>query len=293
MKQTMRVTVLALILISNIGFSQNNPTNLEFDTKYYNAEDKWVAFPKSDKDSSHSYGIIYFDERRGFTFRFRGRFKVEEEKLIKQNLTAQEVDRGKNLYGNLYYLRPGTKLVCVLNENQVQSLNLPIKPEWLNHYHKDSVNIEYKFRLGLELKRAGAYGLALKRLLEAYEIDPHYEYLEMHLSEVYNNLGRYKEAIEILQKAIKNDSQRPVILYSYLTYSLVKLDKIDEAEKITYEGVKILETDNNKFSVAAQMALEFSILGNQDKFDEWISIAIKFAKPNWIMFKEEKGFCRI
>ena len=64
----MRITILGLILISNIGISQNNLTELKFDTKYFNAVDKWVAFPKKDTDSTYAYGFIYLDNQAGFTF---------------------------------------------------------------------------------------------------------------------------------------------------------------------------------------------------------------------------------
>tara|TARA_B110000091_G_C13481521_1_gene336395 strand:- start:214 stop:600 length:387 start_codon:yes stop_codon:yes gene_type:complete len=77
----MRLTIITLLLISNIGFSQTKSTELKFETKYYNAVDNWVAFPKKETDSTFAYGFIYIDQMAGITLRYGGKFKVEKNRF--------------------------------------------------------------------------------------------------------------------------------------------------------------------------------------------------------------------
>ena len=63
----MKYVLSVLLLTITIGFSQSNPQELSFDTKYYNAVDKWIAFPKKATDTSYIFGFIYLDDTAGFT----------------------------------------------------------------------------------------------------------------------------------------------------------------------------------------------------------------------------------
>ena len=46
MKRITHILIL-VILFQTKCFSQDSVTELKFDTKYYQAVDKWVAFPKN------------------------------------------------------------------------------------------------------------------------------------------------------------------------------------------------------------------------------------------------------
>jgi hypothetical protein len=87
----MKFTSIFLLLITTFGFAQNKLPTLRFDTNYYDAVDKWVAFPKKDIDSTYPYGFIYIDSQAGFTFNYESRFKLDGSRLegIKKRHNAQ------------------------------------------------------------------------------------------------------------------------------------------------------------------------------------------------------------
>jgi len=59
----MKKTLILLILIS---FKINAQTELLFNKKFIDSEDKWVAFQK-DSDNKYGFGFIYIDEEAGLT----------------------------------------------------------------------------------------------------------------------------------------------------------------------------------------------------------------------------------
>jgi len=269
MKQTMRITILALILISNIGFSQNNLTELKFDTKYFNAVDKWVAFPKKDTDSTYAYGYIYLDNQAGFTFNYETKFQIKEQELI-------NFKRDSTIGFMKYRLEPNTNLVSVLTENQISALNLPKEPEWLSSYKKRSDQVDYLKQKGYHYNHVGACELALKPLLKAYEIDPHFDGLEFELAYAYNHLGKFENAIPILEKAIQNNSKN-FYFYKELGYAYLGSNKIDQAE-ITYrKGIKMSDNDFEKSEMSVNMAQAYFKLKNKEMFDEWANMTRKYS----------------
>mgnify|MGYP006247752865 CR=1 FL=1 len=124
-----RISTLALILVSNIGFAQNGAVELKFDTEYFGAVEKWAAFPKDDADSTFIYGFIYLDNQAGFTFDFKARFQIGPQGLknVPRDVTAGSIK---------YRLEPNTSLVAVLNKEQIAALGLPEQPEWLSIYKR-------------------------------------------------------------------------------------------------------------------------------------------------------------
>ena len=268
----MRILLLALLLISNIGFSQNKLTELKFDTKYFNAVDKWVAFPKKDVDSTYAYGFIYLDNQAGFTFNYKAKFQIKGQELI-------NIKRDSTIGFMKYRLEPNTSLVSVLTENQVSALNLPKEPDWLSIYKEDSDQINYLKQEGYHYNHVGACELALKPLLQAYEMDPHFDGLEFELSYAYNHLGKFEKAISILEKAIENNPNN-FYFYRELGFSYGNLNKIDEAEKTYRKGISMTDNDFEKSEMAVNMAQAYFRLKNREKFDEWAELTRKYAKEN-------------
>ncbi len=265
----MRRIILILILISNIGFSQSNLTELKFDTKYFNAVDKWVAFPKKDVDSTYAFGFIYLDNQAGFTFNYEAKFTIKEQKLIKIG-TDSTVSFMK------YRLEPNTSLVSVLTNHQISELNLPKQPKWISIYKKGSEQVDYLKNEGYHFNHVGASDLALQPLLKAYEIEPHFDGLEFELSFAYNHLGQYNKAIQILEKAIQNNPEN-FYFYRELGFSYVNLNQIDKAEKIYRKGIEISDNDFEKSEMAVNMAQAYFKLKNKEKFDEWARLTKKYA----------------
>lgn len=266
----MRITILLLVLFSNFGFSQNNQASLNFNTKYFNAVDKWVVFPKKDTDSTFAYGFIYLDNHAGFTFDYKNRLSIDGKRFV-------NIEKDSTVGFMKYRLAPNTSLVSVLNEKQISDLNLPEYPEWLSTYKDSSNYVGYLKNEGYHYNHVGASNLALKPLLKAYEIQPHFEGLEFELSYAYNALGKFKQAIVILDKAIKNNPKN-FYFYRELGFSYKNLNRILEAEKTYKKGIKISNNDFEKSEMAVNMAQSYFELRNKEKFDEWAKLTRKFAK---------------
>lgn len=268
----MRITILALILISNIGFTQNNLTELKFDTKYFNAVDKWVAFPKKDTDSTYAYGFIYLDNQAGFTFNYETIFQIKEQKLL-------NIKRDSTIGFMKYRLEPNTSLVSVLTDYQISALNLPKQPEWLSTYKRNSEEVDYLKNEGYHYNHVGACEQALKPLLKAYEIEPHLKGLEFELAYAYNHLRQYENAIPIIERAIENDPKN-FYFYRELGFSYANLNKIKDAERIYRKGIKMSDNDFEKSEMAVNMAQAYFKLKNKKKFDEWAELTRKYSKAN-------------
>lgn len=269
----MRIIILTLLLlISNFTVAQDKANELKFNTKYFNAVDKWVAFPKKDSDSTFVYGFVYLDNQAGFTFDYKSKFKIEKNSIknIQQDTTVGSMK---------YRLQPNTVLVSVLNKKQILDLKLPKYPDWLAIYKKDSTQVEYLKNEGYHYNHVGASNLALRPLLKAYKIEPHFKGLEFELSYAYNALGDFNRAITVLEKAIKNNPD-DFYFYRELGFSYKNLNKIEEAEKIYRKGIEISDNDFEKSEMAVNMAQSYFILRNKEKFEEWAELTRKFADKN-------------
>lgn len=272
MKHIFKITVLTFILISNIGFAQNNLTSLKFDTKYFDAVDKWVAFPKKDIDSTYSYGFIYLDNQAGFTFNYETKFIIEKEQL--KNI---QKDSSSSIGFMKYRLEPKTSLVSVLSKVQISDLGLPEAPDWLSIYKEKANEVGYNKNEGYHFNHVGASNLALTPLLKAYEIEPHFDGLEFELSFAYNALNQFENAILVLEKAIEHNSKN-FYFYRELGYSYLNLNKVKEAEEIYRKGISASDNDFEKSEMAVNMAQSYFTSRDKKKFDEWAKLTRKYAE---------------
>lgn len=266
----MRITILALIFISNIGLAQNNPTELKFDKKYYEAVDKWVAFPKNETDSTFYYGFIYIDEQAGFTYQLGSTFIIDSS----NNYLPEVID---STFNAKYRIDQNWKPVSIIPQEKLIELNLPTEPEWLKYYKENSDSVSYLKNIGYHYNHVGASNLALKPLLKAYEIEPHFDGLEFELSFAYNALGQFENAIPILEKAIESNPEN-FYFYRELGFSYKNLNKIEEAEKTYRKGIKMSDNDFEKSEMAVNMAQSYFELRNKEKFNEWAKLTRKYAE---------------
>lgn len=260
-----------LILTFTIGFSQSNFEELNFDTKYYNAVDKWIAFPKKETDTSYSFGFIYLDDTAGFTYNY-------ESKFIKTNSGLKKLPREFEA-GLKSRLAENTINVAVLSENQVSQLDLPKVPEWLAAYKANSEEVLYLKNIGFHYNHVGASNLALEPLKKGYTIDPHFAGLEFELAYAYNALHEFSQAIPILESAIENDPKN-FLFYRELGFSLKNIDQNEKAEKIYIIGIKLTDNNFQKSEMAINMAQSYYLNGNRKKFDEWARITKKYTEKD-------------
>lgn len=64
-----------LLFVLFISTQAKGQTLLNFNKRFVESEDRWVAFCM-DKDSTFSFGFIYIDEQAGLTCKHEGQFKI-------------------------------------------------------------------------------------------------------------------------------------------------------------------------------------------------------------------------
>jgi len=214
--------ILFSLIFFNLGYTQSTKDDLKFETKYYNAVDTWVAFPKKNSESKYFYGFIYIDQVAGFTFNIESQFEIKNNQLI--NDTPDKNGQTKVRLG------PKTLPVHILTNQEIAKLNLPSKPKWLDVYKSGENTVSYMTDIGNHYNHAGASQRALPYLEKAYTINSKYKGLEFELAYAYNATEKYEKAIKILNEALK-DSDIEDFLLKELAFSYSKINKILLADK--------------------------------------------------------------
>ncbi|WP_430401176.1 hypothetical protein [Flavobacterium sp.] len=210
--------IFTLYFISIFGSAQ---TELVFDKKFVQSEDKWVAFP-ADSSGSYNLGFIYIDSQAGLTFDYEGSFKIDENG--KYNFKRREIDGSMK-----YRLKPNNILVAFIPEIKFSELGIQKVPDWLKFYKEDEHTVERQYRWGYMYNGWGECEKALEFLNSAYLLNPKYEGLKVELAYSYNCLKNYDKAIEILMQSIKEE---PVTAYTIkeLIFSQAKNGNLQDAE---------------------------------------------------------------
>jgi len=113
---------------------------LNFDTKFTQSEDKWVAFP-ADSVGNYSYGFIYIDAQAGLTLDYNGKFKIDSN--------GKYVAEKKEIEGSMKVrLQPNNNLVAIIPESHFVELEISKFPEWLKYYKEDENTIERLYKWG-------------------------------------------------------------------------------------------------------------------------------------------------
>src|SRR3712207_5058884 len=113
---------MRFLLLIPILFSINldAQTRLEFNKRFVESEDKWVAF-KPDKDSFYAFGFIYIDEHAGLTLNYEGTFRI----LATGEFFPKKLD-STNMKVRL---QPNNVLVAFIPENRFKELRITAVPE--------------------------------------------------------------------------------------------------------------------------------------------------------------------
>lgn len=206
-------------------------TTLNFDKRFIESEDKWVAF-KANKDSAYVYGFIYIDPQAGLTFNYEGTFKtLSSGKLVTKKLDSTSMK---------VRLEPNNVLVAFIPESKFKELEISPVPDWLKHYKKDENSVERLYQWGFMYNGWNECEKALTYLEKAEKLDPKFKGLVTELSFSYNCLKQYDKAELILEKEIKTNSTDAYANKEYI-YTLAKNNKIEKAENQFKKSIKNLK----------------------------------------------------
>jgi tetratricopeptide (TPR) repeat protein len=206
---------------------------LEFDKRFVECEDQWVAF-QMDEDSTFTYGFIYIDSEAGLTLNSEGSFKfgadgtLENEKITGASIKVR--------------LEPNDVHVAILPESMFEDLEIEKIPDWLKHYKTDENTAARQYKWGFMYNGWGECKRALPFLMKAKELDPGFKNVAVEIAFSYNCLKDYDKAIAVLETELKLNPTDAYVIKEYI-YSVCKTDAIDKAVNQFNSSVKTIDDD--------------------------------------------------
>ncbi|HEX8561629.1 MAG TPA: tetratricopeptide repeat protein [Flavobacterium sp.] len=267
----MKRYLLLILLLPCLAFGQTELSDVTFDNLFYKGLNKWVAFPKAEKDSIYLYGFIYLDHTAGFTFGYEGHFTVGPDGTF----IASPVNQQSRIISRLDPQKQN--LVAILPAERQKQLGVPSEPDWLVNYRHES-ELADATATGSSLNHIGASEDALFYLEPAYQKEPHYKGLEFEIAYAYNALGRYDDAVNVLIAALPHDRKNH-LLYKELVFAYASLAQLDKAEIVAKKSIDVCEEERTKSEIAVNMAQSYYTLKDRQKFKKWTSIARQHTKP--------------
>ena len=271
--------ILLLITCSCIGFSQNDTIKLKkFNTKYFDAVDQYVLFPKTQNDETHVLGLIYIDEMAGFTFQY-----IND--VIYNNENIKYKDSLNELTNIKTRLNTNTKDVYVLTEKEIKNLELEKNPSWLKTYKSNDEDVSYLTKIGYHYNHVGASHNAIPYLLKAYQLDKTHKNVCFELGFAYNATQQFEKAIPVIQVGLQQ-SPKNHYLYKELGYAYLGKGDLDNAEITYLKGLKVSKDEAIKCEMAVNMAQGYFQTKNKPKFNKWAKIARENGSksPNFIRY---------
>lgn len=213
----MKYILYFFLLISAHSVAQ---TELVFNKRLVESEDRWVAFEKKKEDSSYQFGFIYIDAMAGLTFNQEGSFKIDGSgKYIPHKIE------------NANYkvrLQPNNVLVAFIPENKFSELDIIKVPDWLKIYKGDTNSVSRLYRWGFLYNGWNECAKALTYLEKAQQKDPGFKGLGVELAFSYNCLQQYEKAIEILKK-LREEEPTDAYINKELIYAQIKSGRLEDA----------------------------------------------------------------
>ncbi len=234
-------------------------STLNFDKRFVQSEDKWVAF-KPDKDSLYTYGFIYIDAQAGLTFNFEGTFKILP--------TGEFIPKKLDSTNMKVRLQPNNVLVAFIPDIKFQELKITAIPEWLKYYKTDTGSIERLYRWGYMYNGWGECAKALTYLERAENLNPRYKGLAVELSFSYNCLQQYDKAEVILEEEIKTNSTDAYVNKEYI-YTLSNNNKIDKAVNQFEKSIKALKDNQYNAENCYNILRYYYIQKDKVNFNKW------------------------
>ncbi len=216
-------------------------------------------------------GFIYFDEDAGLTFNYYSTFIITPDGL---EIQPSDLENSFKIR-----LSENTANVSILSDDEVAQLNLPKVPDWLKYYKENENENTYLVKIGYLYNSVGASHNALEPLLKVYEKEPHFQGLEFELAYAYNATGNFDKAIIVLNKAIEKEPTN-FWYYRELGFALKKQNKLEDAEKVYLQGIKLSPEKSQKAEMAINMAQSYFQVKNKSKFKEWAKLTKKYADKN-------------
>lgn len=260
-------TLLVLFFVMNISAQ----TKIQFDKKFVQSEDKWVAF-SPDSTGAHPYGFIYIDPQAGLTFDYEGTFKIDP--------TGKFILKRREIDGQMKYrLEPNNNLVAFIPESKFGELNVEKVPDWLKNYKTGEGSVQRLYQWGFMYNGWNECEKGLEYLEKAEKIDPEYKGLRVELAFSYNCLKQYQKAVDILKIALQKE---PLDSYTNkeLIYAETKNGNLQDAENVCRKVFKECADKTYNSENAYNVLQAYYIKKDIEKFNKWFAEANSYLMSN-------------
>lgn len=259
-----------LLLIFLFATRLNAQTILNFDKRFVQSEDNWVAFQQN-KDSSYGYGFIYIDEQAGLTLNYEGTFKISP--------TGEFVPKKFDSTNIKVRLEPNKVLVAFIPESKFQELKITAIPEWLKYYKTDTNSIARLYRWGFMYNGWDECAKALSFLEKAHKINPNYKGLAVELAYSFNCLEQYDSAVSVLKDALKANPQ-DAYTNKELVYALIKLGQLDKASESCKNAIAVCTDKTYNGENCYNLLREYFVKNDKGNFNLWLNETKKWNVDN-------------
>jgi tetratricopeptide (TPR) repeat protein len=254
-------------------------TTLQFDKRFVECEDKWVAFEKG-KDSSYPYGFIYIDAAAGLTLNYEGSFTITEAgKFITKKIDSTNFK---------IRLTPNNVKVAFIPESKYVELAIAATPDWLRFYKTDTASVERLYKWGYMYNGWNSCAKALTYLEKAQTINADFKGLSVELAFSYNCLGQYEKAIAVLQHALATN---PADAYTNkeLIYAQLKSGQIDAAAKSCKTALELCTDTTFNGENCYNLLYSYFVKKDKANFAVWVKEAKKWTAGNASIAKSIKA----
>lgn len=260
------IFLLVTLAMSNLKAQ----TNLKFDKRFVESEDKWVAFQK-DKDSSYLYGFIYIDAQAGLTLNYEGTFKISNAGIYiptKLDSTNMKVR-----------LEPNDVRVAFIPEYKFEELQIKAIPDWLKYYKTDTASVSRLFKWGYMYNGWGLCAKALTYLERASQIEPKFKGLEVEMAFSYNCLTQFDKAILVLQSALQTNPTDAYI-NKELIYAEVKSGQMDKASESCKKALVVCSDKSYNAENCYNLLHTYYLNKDKVNFQKWLNETKKWTAKN-------------
>lgn len=264
-----------LIILTLIGTNLYAQTDLNFDKRFVECEDRWVAY-QMDEDSTYMYGFIYIDSEAGLTLNYEGNFKISS--------TGQYLPKKIDSTSIKIRLEPNNVLVAFIPENKYPELKIEAIPDWLKYYKTDTASVERLYHWGYMYNGWSNCVKALTYLEKAQRINPKFNGLEVELAYSYNCLGQFDKAILVLQDVLSTDPTNAYV-NKELIYAQIKSGQLDNASESCKKAIKKCKDKTYNGENCYILLHEYYQKKDKANFNIWLKETKKWTANNEIMTK--------
>lgn len=248
-----------LLLLFLVATKLNAQSNLNFNKRFVESEDKWVALQKNE-DDSYGYGFIYIDEDAGLTLNYEGTFKISNN----GDFTPTKLDN-TNMKVRL---EANDVLVAFIPEDKFNDLKIVAVPDWLKYYKENENSIERLYKWGFMYNGWNECAKALTFLEKAEKKNLKHPQLAVELAFSYNCLKQYNKAESILEREVKSNSKDAYVSKEYI-YTLTKSNNIDKAIKQYKTAAKTIEDKQYDAENCYNILQYFYFKKDKENFNIW------------------------